>query len=318
MKYFTTTLIVFFLLVMSECSAQPVPADEENIPFLVTFGKEAKTSYGDNDFKQIFYFSIPKDYRKPFYIRIYDPDINGENDEIIGEENTKTKFSVYGGTGCISKRTEAGGKSGNLLASKTFDNRSTYNGKWYSFGPFNPSQGEDAPTYYGNVFKVIAQGIEGNDGNLYRYFLSSSPTKNIPIDGGNAFTFFYTFRLHADPNQVSHIYPYVDDRVISIRQTNFDWDNDGSIKLYSVATLAKSLSVSGDDKTVSSLYMIKKSEKGTSLDIQFQKRKENSLDNNNVVFSIRNNYGESMAFYTVPIGGVPKFKGTTNAVKGRR
>ncbi len=317
MKYFTTTLIIF-LLVISECLAQPVPADEENIPFLVTFGNEAKTSYGDNDFKQVFYFSIPKDYRKPFYIRIYDPDINGDNDEIIGEENTKTRFSVYGGTGCISKRTEVGGKSGNLLASKMFDNRSTYNDKWYSFGPFNPSQGEDAPIYYGNVFKIIAEGLEGNDGNLYRYFLSTSPTKNIPIDGGNAFTFFYTFRLHADPNQVSHIYPYVDDRVISIRQTNFDWDNDGSIKLYSVATLAKSLSVSGDNKKVTSEYFIKKAEKGTSLDIQFQKRKENSLDNNNVVFYIRNNYGESMPFYTVPIGGVPKFKGTTNAVKGRR
>jgi len=308
-----------FFVVVTNAVAQPVPAAEENIPYLVTFGNRAKTSYGDNDFKQIFYFSIPKDYRKPFYIRVYDPEISGDNDEIIGRPDTKTKFSVYGGKGCITKKEAMGGKAGNLLATKTFDTKPTYNGKWYTFGPFNPSQGEDVPRYYGNVFKIVAEGIEGNDGNLYRYFLSTSPSKNIAIDGGNAFTFFYTFRLHADPNQVSHIYPYVDDKVISIRQTNFDWDNDGSIKLYSVATMAKPLAVSGDDKSVTSEYFIKKAEKGTSLDIQFQKRKENSLDNNNVVFYIRNNYGESMPFYTVPIGGVPKFKGNPKVVpKGRR
>lgn len=298
--------------------AQPVPAEEENIPFLVTFGNEAKTSYGDNDFKQTFYFSIPKDFKKPFYIRVFDPDVGNKHDEIIGRSNTKTKFTVYGGKGCISNRNVKRGHPGNLLATKTFDDKTTYDNKWYTFGPFNPSQGEYSPKYYGNVFKIIARGIEGNDGNLYRYFLSTSPVKNIAIDGGNAFTFFYTFRLHADPNQVSHIYPYVDNEVISIKQTNFDWDSDGAIKLYSVATMAKDLSVSGDDKYASSEYFVKKSEKGTSLDIQFQKRKTNSLDNNNVVFYIRNNYGEAMPFYTVPIGGVPKFKGNTKVTIQRR
>jgi len=311
-------LLGILLCVLTNSYAQPVPADEENIPYLVTFGNKAKTSYGDNEFQQTFYFSVPKDYRKPFYIRVFDPEISGENDEIIGDANTKTKFTVYGGAGCITNKDNPSARKGNLLGAKTFDTRSTYNNKWYTFGPFNPSQGEDAPSYYGNVFKIIAKGLEGNDGNLYRYYLSTSPTKNIPIDGGNAFTFSYIFRLHADPNQVSHIYPYVDNRVISVKQFNFDWDNDGSIKLYSVATLAKSLAVSGDNKESSSEYFIKKSEKGTSLDIQFQKRKQNSLDNNNVVFQIRNNYGESMAFYTVPIGGIPKYQGNVKTTKGRR
>lgn len=311
-------LIVIVLISNLRIKAQPVPAAEENIPFLVTFGNKAKSSYGDNDFRQIFYFSIPKEYRKPFYIRVFDPNVGGEHDEIIGDANTKTKFSVYGGTGCILNKDDKTAPQGNLLSSKTFDSKSTYDGKWYSFGPFNPSQGEDAQRYYGNVFKIIARGTEGNDGNLYKYFLSTSPVKNTPIDGGNAFTFFYTFRLHADANQVSHIYPYVDDKVISIKQTNFDWDNDGAIKLYSVATMAKPLSVSADNKYASSLYYVKKSEKGTSLDIQFQKRKSNTLDNNNVVFYIRNNYGEAMPFYTVPIGGIPKYKGNTKVTVKRR
>jgi len=82
-----------------ELYGQPVPGKDENIPFLVTFGKDGLTSWGDADFYQIFFFSIPKDYGKPFYIRVFDPDCGGENDEIQGEFNTKTKFSVYGGKG---------------------------------------------------------------------------------------------------------------------------------------------------------------------------------------------------------------------------
>ncbi len=96
-------LIVIVLISNLRINAQPVPAAEENIPFLVTFGNKAKSSYGDNDFRQIFYFSIPKEYRKPFYIRVFDPNVGGEHDEIIGDANTKTKFSVFGGTGCNIK-----------------------------------------------------------------------------------------------------------------------------------------------------------------------------------------------------------------------
>jgi len=92
-------LLVIFLgfPMFVRLSGQPVPGKDENIPFLVTFGKDGKTSWGDDDFYQIFFFSIPKDYTKPFYIRVFDHDCGGENDEIQGEFDTKTKFSVYGG-----------------------------------------------------------------------------------------------------------------------------------------------------------------------------------------------------------------------------
>jgi len=295
--------------------SQAVPAPEENIPFLVTFGKDAKSSYGDDDNCQIFFFSIPKDFKKPFYIRVFDPEVGGENDEILSGANTKTKFSVYGGKGCITdkaaRQTEPKGnyKSGNLLGAKSFESSDKYDNQWYSFGPFNPSEGEFSEQYYGYIFKIITEGISGNDGNLYRYFLSASPTSNIAVEGGNAFTFEYTFRLHADSKQISHVYPYVDNKVISVKQTNFDWDNDGKIKLYSVSAIGRSLNVSGDDDKKESTYMVKTSEKGSSLDIQFQKRTEKSIRNNNVVFYVTNQYGEAMPFFTVPIGGVPKYKG---------
>src|SRR5512137_3012039 len=94
------------LLPVFRLSGQPVPGKDENIPFLVTFGKDGKTSWGDDDFYEIFFFTIPKDYKKPLYIRVFDPDCGGENDEIQGEFNTKTTFSVFGGKGVDPDKNE--------------------------------------------------------------------------------------------------------------------------------------------------------------------------------------------------------------------
>ena len=79
-------------------------------------------------------------------------------------------------------------KSGNLLHSKVFKNESKYDNKWYTIGPLSPTQGEYSTEYFGNIFKLVCEGTAGDDGNLYQYFLSSSPTENIAIPGGNAFT----------------------------------------------------------------------------------------------------------------------------------
>lgn len=307
--------------------SQPVPAKEENIPFLVTFSEDASPAYGDDDHSQTFFFTIPKDYKKPFYIRIFDPDLGGEFDEINGSSkkfDSYTKFSLYGGIGCISEKDATGidpvgnYKSGNVIVSQTFGMDQSLDGKWYTMGPFNPSEGEYSEQYYGFVFKLIAEGKDGDDGNLYKYFLSASPSVNVPVNGGNAFTFEYSFRLPVDVNEICHIYPFVDNRVVSVKQTNFDWDNGGEIKLYSVSTFAKNLAVSGDNKKAESVYYVKNSEKGTSLDIQFQIDKSSKISNNNVVFYITNQYGETLPFFSVPIGGVPKYKGNVVIVPSRK
>jgi hypothetical protein len=140
------------------------------------------------------------------------------------------------------------------------------------------------------------------------YFLSSNFDKNVPIEGGNSFTFEYSFRLPDQPLEVSHIYPFVNDNVISVKQSNFDLDNGAFMKLYSAATLSFPLDVSGNNLLVESLYYIKPPEKGKSLDIQFIIKKDSKINNNNMVFYITNQYGESLPFFSVPIGGVPKYQ----------
>ncbi len=294
-------------------SAQVAPAIEENIPFLVTFGKDADITWGDDDFLQIFFCLIPFDHKDPFYIRVYDPDTGGEFDEVKGTFNTTTMFSVYAGPGCWSDtasqsiRPMGNYKSGYLLSSKTFGSDSEYDKKYYSFGPFNPQEGEYAEKLGGRVFKIIAEGLSGDDGNLYKYQLSSSNVNNVDIEGGNFFTYKYHFRLHDDQKRISQIYPYVDDKTISVEVSNFDWDKDGLIRIFSVAKNGLLCDVSNDGDWVVNRFPIIEEEKNSTLEIQFIKNQISHIKNNNVVISIRNQYGLSLPFFVIPIGGVPVY-----------
>ncbi len=312
MKYFL--FLVFVVGFTGGIYAQPVPAGDENIPYLMTFGPKASTSWGDDDFSQTFFFLVPKNFSQPVYIRVYDPEIGGVVDELDGVFDTKMTYSIYGGKECYSnkdaKETQPTGnyKSGNLLGSKSFGDQPAYDQKWYTFGPFNPSEGEYVAMFDGYIFKVICDGIEGDDGNLYRYFLSTMPDENKAVEGANAFAYEYSFRMWDNPTEVSHIYPFVDDRAISVKLSNFDWDGDGMIRTVSVARQGQLSKTSGENNWIEDEFKIFEAEKNTSLDIQFIKRKSPVVKNNNVVVSVRNQYGELLPFYVIPIGGVPKYK----------
>ena len=143
-------ILVFLGLMIPDLMGQPVPARDENIPYLMTFGGGGKreTSWGDDDFSQTFFFVIPEEFTEPVYIRVFDPDIGGEIDEINGFWDTEMEYSIYGGKGTYShpdaQETQPSGnyRSGTLLATKTFGEDNYYDNNWYTFGPFNPSEGE--------------------------------------------------------------------------------------------------------------------------------------------------------------------------------
>ena len=293
--------------------SQSAPAIDENIPYLITFGGNAQTSWGDDDFCQIFYCIIPPSQTGPVYIRVYDPDTGGDLDELKGEFNTIVNFSIFGGNDCWSDtaaqvlKNSENNKSGYLLSSKSFGNEPKYDKKWYSFGPFNPSEGKSVEKLGGRVFKIVAQGISGDDGNIYKYFLSTSPNENIAVEGGNWFTYKYHFRLSDDQKHVSQIYPFVDDKTISIQISNFDWDNDGIIRIFSIAKNGILCDVSGENNWVIREFPIVDEEKNSTVEIQFIKNQSIQIRNNNVEVIVRNQYGISLPFYVVPIGGVPVY-----------
>lgn len=311
-RYFYSLLFVsaFFLL---DLMSQQAPAEDENIPYLVTFGADAEKSWGDDDFCQILFFLVPASYSDPFYIRVYDPDTGGELDELKGEFNTTIKISIYGGKGAWSNEDarkiepEGNYKSGNMLASRSFDKNNRFDEEWYTFGPFIQQEGEFVEKLGGYAFKVIIQGTDGDDGNLYKFFMSINKNENRPIEGGNVFTYEYTFRLSNNQNNVSQIYPFLDDKVTSVKILNYDWDNDGFIRVVSVSKRGELCTISNDNDWKENEFLITKNELNTSMEIQFIKNNAILIKNNNVVVIVQNQYGESLPFYVIPIGGRPVY-----------
>ncbi len=308
-------IIYTLLLIELFCSAlnaQQFPSADEKIPFLCTFSKGSDPDWGDDDFVQIYFFTIPKTEKNPVYVRILDADLGGKNDEVHGEFNSKTRFSVYGGKGAIShpdakKQNPAGNfKSGIELASKIFSVDTALDNKWYTFGPFNPVEGELQSEFGGYVFKLVIEGMEGDDGNLYRLFLSSQPNTNKAIEGANAFTYEYSFRLSDTKGSVSHLYPFVSTGVTAVKIKVFDFDDDGILRVVSVAKKGEIAKSSGNGNWIETDHKVVNEELNTSLDIQFIKQKD--AKNNNIVVNISNQYGELMPFFSSPIGGVPKYK----------
>ena len=305
-------ILITYNLFAGSLSAQQFPSAEEKIPFLCTFSKGSDKYWGDDDFVQVYFFTIPQTEKNPVYVRIFDADLGGKNDEIHGEFNSKTRFSVYGGKGAHSnpdakKENPVGNfKSGIELASKVFASDTSIDNKWYTMGPFNPVEGELQPEFGGYVFKLVIEGLDGDDGNLYRLFLSSQPNTNKPIEGANAFTYEYSLRLSDIKGSVSHLYPFVSKGVTAVKIKVFDYDDDGILRIVSVAKKGELAKSSGNGNWIETDHKVVNEELNTSLDVQFIKQKESK--NNNIVVNISNQYGELMPFFSSPIGGVPKYK----------
>lgn len=306
---------VFLLMLIAAASlkAQAIPSEDEKIPYLTTFSKNAAIKFGDDDYIQIYFFVVPEKSNDPFYIRVYDPDNGGTIDEKDGPVfNSKTKFSFYGGKGAHSEKDaqaqspKGNYKSGVFITGKSFGEDPQYNEQWYEFGPFNPKEGELQPEYGGYVFKMVVEGTDGDDGNLYKMFLSSSKEKNVKVEGANSFCYEYTFRLEEKMGSVSHIYPFISKDVISCDINVFDFDNAGILRVVSVAKKGDITTSITEGSWSKQRFEITQEELNTSLDIQFINKKE--VKNNNVAVFITNQYGKLMPFFSLPIGGVPKYK----------
>src|ERR1700741_4227744 len=221
--------VLVLLLTFNSLISQIMPSTEENIPYLVTFSKNADKTWGDDDNIQIYFFTIPQEIKTPFFIRIFDANNGGKFDENRGGFNSKTKFSLYGGKGAHSdkaaQKTDPAGNynSGSLINTKTFGDDAAFDDNWYTFGPINPLEGELQTELNGYVFKLVVEGLEGDDGNLYRLSLSSSKDDNVKVDGGNIFTYEYCFRSYDKEFTLCHLYPFVSKGITSVHVSVYDY-----------------------------------------------------------------------------------------------
>lgn len=309
MKNFLNLLIAVSLIHLT-AKAQEVPSKAENIDYIVTFGKDAPGTWGDDDHSQVFFFTIPESISEPFYIRVFDPDCGGKHDQINKEFNTKTTYTLYGGKEVFTNKDAinvdpiGNYKSGIQLASKSFGIDSEWDDKWYTFGPINPNEGEYVESLKSRVFKLIAEGESGDDGNMYRYFLSRSASTNVPILGANAFTYEYCFRLKEEVGSQAYFYPFVDKNTVKLVQHNFDFDNDGAIKIYSRVKNGHLSTYSNDGNWSKGMHVIENEEKGKSMNVRLIKR---ASFKNDMTLYITNEYNIPVPLFASPIGGVPKY-----------
>lgn len=297
--------LLFSSLTTGVLYSQAIPPIDENIPFLVTFGPDAPIDWGDDDHVSTFFVSLPPDATEPFYIRVFDPNTGGAHDEEKSSFNTQCKYSIYGGKGTFTEEDArsidpiGNYKAGTLLFSKSFDKSPEYDDQWYTFGPLNPSEGEMVELAGSKkiYFKIICEGSQGDDGNLFRYFVSTNSEIGIPVEGCEPFTFEYTFRMGKG---VSHLYPFIDQKVLRVRQHNFDFDGDGYLRICSLVRKSEIVESSSDGNWSISTHEIFAKERGACMDLQIVSMVERR--NNNMVFFITNQYGEALPFMNFPIG----------------
>lgn len=305
---FFTLFVAFYAI---SAMSQRVPSLAENIEFLVTFSPSAPTSWGDDDFAQVYFLSVSKNYTQPFYVRVFDADLGGTHDAANGGFDSKTLFELYGGNESYSN-TEARSvdpkgnfDSGIKIFSEEVGVNPAYDDQWMTIGPINPKEGEYDEALDSYVFKLIIKGKSGNDGNLYNFFISTSPTSNIEVPSANAFCYEMTFRVPNEPQRVPHLYPFVDNKVISVKVHNFDFDAGGGLRLTSVAKNENPINQSGDDKWAISEHTVVDQERNTSFDIHIVNSAKFS---NDMTVFVTNQYDEVLPFFAKPINGIPKYK----------
>jgi hypothetical protein len=108
--------------------------------------------------------------------------------------------------------------------------------------------------------------------------------------------------LHESSAQISHLYPFVDDKVLSLKQHNFDLDGVCDMSLYSVIKVAEKGKCSKNNVWSESLHKIATKERNSCMDFQIINNQYGKAKNNNVVLYITNQYGEYLPFMAVPIG----------------
>lgn len=204
-KIFQMRYLLLFIFLIAACSpvfSQLESDDVRRSDFFVTYGNMAKQDCAEEESHQTIFIVIPEHHLNSFYVRVFDPDCGGENDNSNGLWETNTEFEFYGGKGCIhlhfkdGKEINVHAEQGTLLQEELYADEPTIDNRWVTFGPFTAEQGEKLDTYSGRFFKLIVEGKTGNDGNQYAVALSSSDLENTELSGATMYQ--DEFALSAD------------------------------------------------------------------------------------------------------------------------
>jgi uncharacterized repeat protein (TIGR01451 family) len=191
--------------------------------FLATVGRELvfTAQQGDDDSLQEIFIEVPGNTPGPIYIRVFDPDCGGTLDLQAGLHwNTPFTYVVTG-------------EAPTPLATRTFTEDLSTDAEWYSFGPFAVAEGEPRADW--RVFQLNVVGgpeppfeedaLEA-DTNLYNVIVTLGDPMT-PVPGSRIFAYSWTFLIpEAEWATPPRVFPWVNVRVSTVVQHNFDYDND--------------------------------------------------------------------------------------------
>jgi len=305
MKWIFTCYTLFALVF---AHGQEIPSPSQNTASLVTFGPVAGDSWGDEDKTQVYIAEVPANHQGAFYVRIWDADTSGENDQKVkGQFNSTFTFSVYAisdSEAVTANDPNGEDESGKLLASKTYGAESSIDQDWVTLGPFFPQQGGLNSEGSHHIFKILCRGTSGDDGNIYKYFVSSEQNSNSPLQSALLYTYESTVRLHSKA-RVAHFYPFIDESMTALKQYNFDMDNEVDIKVYSKSKMGHQGKSSADAEWAVESIEVLTPERLNCYDMRYE-NKTLSSDNDITVY-YQNQYNESVKQMNSPIGDI-RFK----------
>ncbi len=168
---------------------------------LVTYGPNASTREGDDDYLQVVLLDVPADTPAPIRVRLFDPDAGGELDVFFGwgDFDTATRFALYGGAGATTAPGLRGAtptqeeiRGGTLLADQTFKEDKDADESWVTLADLSPEQGERVGDRV--AFKLVIEGVAGNDGNVFDVDVVGADDK--PLEGSRMLSYVPT--IHHD------------------------------------------------------------------------------------------------------------------------
>lgn len=153
----------------------------------VTYGANGNPKEGDNDFKQIFFIVIDEDCDDSLTVELFDIDCFGENDKAFNQQfNSKFKFSLFGGEKAYSVKSITSESprgtdlyKGKLIKELFVSNETEYDNRWTPFVHLNKIEGEFIDGKY--YFKLLVEGISGDDANVFNIRIISENNDKIKI-----------------------------------------------------------------------------------------------------------------------------------------
>lgn len=282
------------------------PDEGTGLKWLYITGPEAPDTMGDDDHIQVFYLSFPSLFEDSFRIRIHDAGCLQPPDQQIDGYDSRFAIRVFGGENLYFPVDYGIREGGDLLYFQTFGDIAQD-----FISPYIPMhKGRLFTRENLSLFRLEIEGISGNDGNAYALSIEENSNKDN-FRQARLLTRNLSFLLPDDPNLHSEIKIPVPASAEGISIRNFDWDEDGQIRVVSSVRKGQFIFTGNDAESKTALLKVFESEKGDSLRVQFLKKKSSVVENNAVVISwlIEDKDGADVSLdipFTIPDGNPKK------------